>query len=125
MASPEWSSTVVFLTWDDYGGFYDHVPPQNVDALGLGFRVPMLIISPFAYASDNPGNPHIGHVALEFSSVLKFAEEVFGLPSLGRRDVTAGDPMKEIDTSMVHNAPLQLNTRTCPKSSVTTINADD
>jgi phospholipase C len=54
MASPAWSSTVVFLTWDDYGGFYDHVAPQKVDALGLGFRAPMLIISPFAYAANNP-----------------------------------------------------------------------
>ena len=113
MQSPEWASTVVFLTWDDYGGFYDHVAPQQIDQLGLGFRVPMIIISPFAYAKNNPMNPHIGHDSLEFSSVLKFAEEVFGLPSLGRRDALAGDPMSEIDTSVVHNAPLILTQRTC------------
>ena len=113
MQSPEWSSTVVFLTWDDFGGFYDHVAPKQVDQLGLGFRVPMLIISPFAYAKNNVANPHIGHDSFEFSSVLKFAEEVFGLPSLGRRDVSAGDPISEIDTSTVHNAPLVLTQRTC------------
>lgn len=124
MASPAWSSTVVFLTWDDYGGFYDHVAPQNVDALGLGFRVPMLIISPFAYAANNPSNPHIGHDPLEFSSVLRFAEKVFNLPSLGRRDASAGDPMTEIDTSVVHNAPLILTRRTCNASSSPVSNED-
>ena len=124
MQSPEWSSTVVFLTWDDYGGFYDHVPPQQVDQLGLGFRVPMIIISPFAYARNNSANPHIGHDNLEFSSVIKFAEEVFHLPSLGRRDVSAGDPMSEIDTSVVHNASLILTQRTC-SASTAPVNYDD
>lgn len=124
MASPAWASTVVFLTWDDYGGFYDHVAPPQVDALGLGFRAPMLLISPFAYAKNDAANPHIGHDNLEFSSVLKLAEEVFGLPSLGRRDVSAGDPMSEIDTSVVHNGPLILAQRTCPVPKMP-VNSDD
>jgi phospholipase C len=84
MQSKAWSSTVIVLTWDDYGGFYDHVAPPAVDQLGYGFRVPMLIISPYAFAKDDPGNPHVGHTKLEFASVLKLAEQVFGLPSLGR-----------------------------------------
>ena len=124
MKSPEWSSTVVFLTWDDYGGFYDHMPPQQVDQLGLGFRVPMIIISPYAYAQNNAANPHIGHDHFEFSSVIKFAEEAFHLPSLGRRDVSAGDPMSEIDTSVVHNVPLILTQRTC-SASTAPVNYDD
>src|SRR5258708_1952583 len=124
MHSPAWNSSVIFLTWDDYGGFYDHVAPPNVDQLGLGFRAPLIIISPFAYAKNNLANPHISHDQFEFSSVLKFAEEVFNLPSLGRRDVSAGDPMSEIDTSMVHNAPLVLNQRTCPTSTAP-VNEDD
>lgn len=123
MQSPAWSSSVVFLTWDDYGGFYDHVAPSNVDQVGLGFRVPMMIISPFAY-TQNAENPHIGHDEFEFSSVLKVAEEVFNLPSLGGRDVNAGDPMSEIDTSIVHNTPLVLTTRNC-KVSTTPVNEDD
>lgn len=47
MRGPDWNSTVIFLTWDDFGGFYDHVPPPNVDEFGFGPRVPLLIISPF------------------------------------------------------------------------------
>ncbi len=124
MKSPAWSSSVVFITWDEYGGFYDHVAPPNVDQLGLGFRVPLLIISPFAYANNDPQNPHLGHDLLEFSSVLKFAEEVFNLPSMGRRDALAGDPMTEIDTSMVHNPPLVLTQRKCPPSKAVAITDD-
>jgi phospholipase C len=123
MQSPAWSNSVVFLTWDDYGGFYDHVAPQHVDQVGLGFRVPLIILSPFAYAK-NSSNPHIGHDQFEFSSVLKFAEEVFNLPSLGGRDVSAGDPMSEIDTSKVHNGPLVLTQRTCPAFTAS-VNGDD
>src|SRR4029077_14970552 len=48
MSSPEWPSTAVFLSWDEWGGFYDHVVPPAVDALGYGLRVPGLVISPYA-----------------------------------------------------------------------------
>lgn len=114
MAGPDWASTVVVLTWDDFGGFYDHVAPQQVDALGYGFRVPFLVISPYAYAGDHPSNPHVSHDAFEFSSVLKLAEETFNLPSLGKRDVTAGAHQITLDFSRVHNPPLNLTQRTCP-----------
>lgn len=113
MNGPDWASTVIIVTWDDFGGFYDHVAPQNIDALGYGFRVPMLVISPFAYANDNPANPHISHDQVEFSSVLRFAEETFNLPSLGRRDTTAGDLSTMLDFSSVHNPPLLLQQRMC------------
>lgn len=117
MQSPEWSSTVIIVTWDDFGGWYDHVPPTQVDALGYGFRTPMLIISPFAFATDNPGNPHVAHTKLEFASVLQLAEQVFGLAPLTQRDANAGNLMTELDTSMVHNPPLTLPLRTtCPYS---------
>lgn len=117
--SSYWQNTVIIVTWDDYGGFYDHVAPTNLDPLGYGFRVPMLIISPYAYATDNPNNPHIGHIQLEFASVLKLAEEVFNIPSLGTRDVSAGDVMNELDFSQIHNQPLILQQRTCPSPSPT------
>ena len=48
MASPDWRSTAIFLDWDDWGGFYDHVQPPRVDQFGYGFRVPALVISPYA-----------------------------------------------------------------------------
>lgn len=112
--SPAWSSTVIVVTWDDYGGFYDHVAPQQVDKLGYGFRVPMLIISPYAYAAGNPANPHVDHTTLEFSSVLQLAENIFNLPSLGQRDVSAGNLMSALDTSQAHDQPLILPQRSCP-----------
>lgn len=112
--SPAWSSTVIVLTWDDWGGFYDHVAPPSQDALGYGFRVPLLVISPYAHAGDNPSNIHISHDQFEFASVLKLAEEVFSLPSLGQRDATAGDLLKTLDFSQVHNSPLILGQRACP-----------
>ncbi|HEV2339557.1 MAG TPA: alkaline phosphatase family protein [Patescibacteria group bacterium] len=113
MQSPAWPSTVIVLTWDDFGGFYDHVAPNNIDQLGYGFRVPYIIISPYAYATDNPGNSHVSHVSLEFASVLKFAEQTFGLSSLGTRDVSAGDLSTQLDFSQVHNPPLVLPLRNC------------
>lgn len=116
MNSPYWQNTAIILTWDDYGGYYDHVAPTNVDSLGLGFRVPFLVISPYAYATDNASNPHVGHTRLGFGSVLKFAEQVFSLPTLGKADTTDGDLMTEFDFSQVHNNSLILQQRTCPTS---------
>lgn len=83
MKSAEWQSTAIFVTWDDFGGFYDHVPPPQQDGIGLGPRVPLLVISPWA----KPG--YIGTEQGEFASFDKFIEENFGLPSLGQRDSLA------------------------------------
>ena len=80
MNSADWSSTAIFVTWDDWGGFYDHVPPPQQDGIGLGPRVPLLVISPWA----KPG--YISTQQGEFASFDKFVEENFGLPSLGQRD---------------------------------------
>jgi len=83
MHSSQWSSTAIFVTWDDFGGWYDHVPPPAVDGIGLGPRVPLLVISPWA----KPG--YIGGNQGEFASFDKFIEQTFGLPSLGERDSLA------------------------------------
>ena len=83
MHSSEWNSTAIFVTWDDFGGWYDHVPPPQVDGIGLGPRVPLLVISPWA----KPG--YISSQQGEFASFDKFIEEVFSLPSLGARDSLA------------------------------------
>lgn len=80
MESPMWKETAVFLTWDDYGGFYDHVPPPQVDVFGFGIRAPMLVISPYAK------HGHVSHELAEFSSVVRFIEDNWGLPQLADRD---------------------------------------
>ena len=74
MKSPLWSSTAIVLTWDDFGGFYDQVPPPRRNAFMLGPRVPMLIISPYTRAHLIYRNP------VDFRSILQFAEDQFGLP---------------------------------------------
>lgn len=86
MASPDWPSTVIFVTWDDFGGFYDHAAPSSPDALGMGSRVPLLIISPFVA----PGQ--VCHALGSFDSLLAFVEYNWGLPALTARDAVA-DPM--------------------------------
>jgi phospholipase C len=74
--SSAWKNSVLFLTYDEGGGFFDHVAPPQVDAYGLGFRVPMLILSPYARRGYVSGQLY------EHSSILKFIERRFGLPSL-------------------------------------------
>lgn len=121
MSNPAYqNNTAIILSWDDYGGYYDHVAPQQVDKLGYGFRVPMMIISPYAYAMDNPANPHVSHTKISFGSVLRFAEETFNLPSLNTRDSVDNDLASEFDFSQVHNQPLILPTRTCPGATTPT-----
>jgi phospholipase C len=71
MRSPDWPSTAIFLAWDDWGGFYDHVPPPTVDAQGYGLRVPGLMISPYARTG------YIDHQVLSFDAYLKFIEDDF------------------------------------------------
>jgi phospholipase C len=105
---PDWSSSAVFLTYDDFGGFYDHVPPPPLDVYGLGPRVPLLIISP--YAKTN----YISHTVYELSSVVKFAESVFGLPSLNQRDLVANDMTDSFDFTQSARSPLILTPRLCP-----------
>ena len=75
-----WKDTAIFLTWDDYGGFYDHAPPPQVDGFGFGIRVPLLTISPYA----KPG--YIDSQLGEFSSVLRFIEDNWGIRQLTLRD---------------------------------------
>jgi phospholipase C len=86
MKSPYWKDSVIFLTWDDYGGFYDHVPPPEMDAMGLGPRVPGLVISPFSKSA------YVSHIGYDFTSILRFMERRFDLPNLTTRDKRA-DPM--------------------------------
>jgi phospholipase C len=102
MESPYWKDSVVFLTWDDYGGFYDHVPPQEIDAYGLGPRVPMLVLSPYARQG------YVCHYIYEFCSVLKFIEERWKLQHLTARDHWANDMRECFDFNQEPAAPLSI-----------------
>src|SRR5579862_4400137 len=81
-----WDSTAIFVQWDDWGGLYDHVAPPYEDRDGLGFRVPLLVISPYAK------HDHVSHVQYETASVLRFAEDLFGLGQLAAADRRATSP---------------------------------
>lgn len=103
----QWNNTVIFLTWDDFGGFYDHVAPPFRDQFGLGIRVPMLIISPWAIQG-------VYHTQVEFAGVLRFMEETFGLPNLHGADTIANDFQDAFSYSQKPLPPLVLSQRTCP-----------
>jgi phospholipase C len=75
--SEYWKTTAIVVLWDDWGGWYDPVPPPQLDFVGLGIRVPCIVISPYARAG------HVSHTQYEFGSVLRFVEETFHLQSLG------------------------------------------
>jgi phospholipase C len=123
MRSPCWGSTAIFLSWDDWGGFFDHVLPPNVDENGLGMRVPGLVISPYA----KPG--HIDHQVLSHDSYLKFIEDDFlesgrlnpstdGRPD-SRPDVREelpilGSLLEDFDFNQQPRAPLLLPTHPEP-----------
>ncbi len=90
---PQWPSTAILLTWDESGGFYDHVPPPQVDAFGYGFRVPTLVISPFARPR------FIDHEITDHTSILKFIAQNWGLPYLTDREANAGSIAGAFDFS--------------------------
>lgn len=75
-ASAAWATTAIFITYDEGGGFFDHKAPKQLDAYGLGIRVPTLVVSPYAKKG------HVSTARSEHSSILKFIEYVFGLPTL-------------------------------------------
>jgi phospholipase C len=81
--SQYWDSTAIFIFWDDYGGWYDHAPPELVDYDGLGIRVPLLIVSAYAKKA------YVSHVRYEHGSILKFVEDQWGLPRLSASDTRA------------------------------------
>jgi phospholipase C len=84
--SPFWNSTAIFVMWDEWGGWYDHVKPPYADFDGLGFRVPLLVISPFAK------HGYVSHVRYEHGSILRFIEDRFGLSRLAASDARANSP---------------------------------
>jgi phospholipase C len=120
MRSPDWSSTAIFLAWDDWGGFYDHVTPPRVDQNGYGLRVPALVISPYARKG------YIDHQTLSFDAYLKFIEDVFlkgkridpatdgrpdRRPDVRENEPILGDLLNDFDFSQKPRKPILLNPR--------------
>jgi phospholipase C len=119
MQGPDWHSTAIFLAWDDWGGFYDHVQPPRIDENGYGLRVPGLVISPYAKGG------YVDHQSLSFDAYLKFIEDVFlggqridpetdgrpdPRPSV-REDVPElGDLLEDFDFSQPPRLPVVLPT---------------
>jgi phospholipase C len=100
MRSSAWDSSLFVLSWDDWGGWYDHVAPPQVDADGYGFRVPALIVSPYAKSGT------IDNTTYDFTSVLKFIEDNWSLQPLTARDATANSISNALDLSKAPAAPV-------------------
>jgi phospholipase C len=123
MRGPDWDSTAIFLTWDDWGGFYDHVRPPRVDRNGYGLRVPGILISPWAKAGT------IDHQTLSFDAYLKLIEDLYlgrqrlnprtdgrpdPRPTVRENAKILGDLLKEFDFSQTPLDPLVLDPRPSP-----------
>ena len=100
MQSDAWNSSAFLITYDDWGGWYDHVPPPQVDEYGYGFRVPALLISPYARKG------HVDHTQLDHTSILKFIEANWNIPALAERDARANNFLSAFDFSSPPRDPV-------------------
>ena len=114
MKSQYWKDTAIFLTWDDFGGFYDHVAPPRLNYISLGPRVPTIVISPFARQH------HVDHTQYDFNSMLRFIEDDFRLKPLNSSDKSANSMLPSFDFQSSPAPPLVLKTRQCPASAYVT-----
>lgn len=108
MRSPLWTSTVVFMTWDEFGGFYDHVRPPLVNGVSLGPRVPTIVISPYARPH------HIDHTTYDFNSILRYIEDRYHLGRLSSYDRNAVSIANDLNLAQESLPPLVLAQRRCP-----------
>jgi phospholipase C len=106
--SPYWANTAIIITWDDWGGWYDHVAPKVINdgaswgsGYVYGFRVPLIVVSPYAKTA------YISHTTHDFGSILKFIETTYDLPSLGYADTPADDLS---DCFNLTHAPVSFHT---------------
>ncbi|MGI8588669.1 MAG: alkaline phosphatase family protein [Chloroflexia bacterium] len=106
MKSPDWNTTAIFVSWDDWGGFYDHVSPPKIDQYGLGIRVPGLVISPYAKQG------YIDHTTYSFESWLRIAEERYGVLPMTARDTNAADMISSFDFTQQPRQPVILSPTT-------------
>jgi len=103
--SPYWANTAIFIAWDDWGGWYDHVAPPIKNSYEYGFRVPLMVVSPYAKAA------YVSHTVHHFGSILKYIEENFGISSLGFSDADADDLSDCFD---YNQTPLTFQTINAP-----------
>jgi phospholipase C len=108
MRCPQWSSSALLWTYDDWGGWYDHVVPPQVDKYGYGFRVPALLVSPFAKRG------YVDSTTLDFTSALKFIETNWTLEPLAERDRAANTFLDAFDFSQPPRAAVFLDTQRHP-----------
>jgi phospholipase C len=123
MRTPAWSSTAIFLSWDDWGGFYDHVVPPVVDTAGYGLRVPGLVISPYARQG------YIDHQTLSQDAYVKFIEDDFlggarldpttdgrpdSRPDVRESSQLLGDLVSDFDFNQPPRPPLLLSPNPSP-----------
>ena len=113
MNGPNWSSTAIVVAWDEWGGFYDHVAPPQVDSVSYGFRVPFLVISPYVKVGNGSNGGYVSHTFYSFESVLKLIETNWGLPSLTPKDAAANDMLDMFDFASPQRPTLVLSTRRC------------
>jgi phospholipase C len=118
--SPYWANTAIIITWDDWGGWYDHVAPKVVNdgvswgsGYVYGFRVPLIVVGPYAKAA------YISHTTHDFGSILKYIETTFNLPSLGYADAPADDLS---DCFNLTQSPIVFQTIAAPIDAVTFMN---
>jgi phospholipase C len=102
MRSSAWTKSAFLLTYDDWGGWYDHVPPPQVDKYGYGLRVPAILVSPYAKRG------HIDSTVLDFTSIPKFIEENWNLKPLAVRDAKANSFMSAFDFSQTPREPILI-----------------
>lgn len=110
MKSPMWYHSVILLTWDDFGGFYDHVAPPKDSMFMVGPRVPLIVISPFARTHT------VYSKTLDFRSIVKFVESEYGLPHKATFNRKVNNITEMLNTSQPPATPLELNERTCPRN---------
>jgi len=104
MRSTSWDSSAFLWSYDDWGGWYDHVKPPSVDSWGYGFRVPALLVSPYARKG------FVDHETSDFTSILKFIETNWDLPPMAERDRKANDLTEAFDFTASPRAPVILGT---------------
>ena len=123
MQGPEWNNTAIFLSWDDWGGFYDHVTPPHIDENGYGLREPGLVISPYAKQG------YIDHQTLSFDAYLKFIEDDFlggqrldpntdgrpdPRPDVRENATQLGNLMQDFDFTQIPRGPMLLSIHPSP-----------